>query len=150
MANSIKYKLKVIKDPIYGNIPLSYIDSMILSSLIFNRLHNIRQNGIAYMVYPGAITTRFLHSIGVMHLATECFIHAFHNANIDDLKSFLKSFKNEIEGILIDHKDYIADIICSKLKDELREEFSNLTRTGGNKTWALYNIFIEVKRRLYS
>ena len=139
----IKYnhKLKVIKDPVYGNIPLSYVDSLILSSTVFNRLHNIRQNGVAYMVYPGAITTRFLHSVGVMHLATECFIHAIHNAPIHYLKSFLERLRDEIKDILDTQINYIVDVISSNLEKNLKEKFETIAKRVGNYVKALYNIF---------
>ena len=137
------HKLKVIKDPVYGNIPLSYVDSLILSSIIFNRLHNIRQNGVAYMVYPGAITTRFLHSVGVMNLATECFIHAIHNARVDYLKSFLEKLREEIKDILGSQIDYIVDVISNNLKGRLKEKFEITTTRVGNRVRALYSIFHE-------
>ena len=138
-------KLKVIKDPIYGNIPLSCVDRSIMSSAIFNRLHNIRQNGIAYMVYPGAITTRFLHSVGVMHLATEAFIHAVHNAQYDHLREFLERLKEEIRSILKSNKDYIIDIIESNLDGALKKEFNRIFKREGNKTRVLYSIFCKSK-----
>ena len=35
------------------------------------RLTRIRQLGLSSFVYPGAVHTRFLHSIGAMHLMVE-------------------------------------------------------------------------------
>lgn len=35
----------------------------------FRRLHNIRQNGLLYHVFPSATHTRFEHSLGVVHVA---------------------------------------------------------------------------------
>lgn len=37
----------------------------------FQRLGRIRQLGLANVVYPGAVHTRFQHSLGAMHLASE-------------------------------------------------------------------------------
>src|SRR5690606_34637641 len=53
----------------------------IISHRLFNRLRRIRQNTFLYNVFPSANHTRFEHSIGVMHLASEMFLNAFHNAS---------------------------------------------------------------------
>ncbi len=62
-------KLKIINDPIYGfiNIPDPLIYDLIQHSY-FQRLRRISQMGLSYMVYPGAMHTRFHHAIGAMHL----------------------------------------------------------------------------------
>lgn len=62
-------KLKIFNDPIYGFINLndeSLFD--IVEHSYFQRLRRITQLGYTYMVYPGAIHTRFQHSMGSMHL----------------------------------------------------------------------------------
>jgi len=62
-------KLKIINDPIYGfiNIPDELIYDLIQHPY-FQRLRRISQMGLSYMVYPGAMHTRFHHAIGAMHL----------------------------------------------------------------------------------
>ena len=62
-------KLKIINDPIYGfiNIPDPLIFDLIQHPY-FQRLRRISQMGLSYMVYPGAMHTRFHHAIGAMHL----------------------------------------------------------------------------------
>jgi len=64
-----KNKHKIINDPVYGFIS---IESDLVFDLIqhpaFQRLRHIRQLGLAELVYPGAIHTRFQHALGAMHL----------------------------------------------------------------------------------
>ena len=53
----------------HGNIGLSKLEAEVVSSRAFQRLHNVRQLGLANLVYPGANYSRFSHSIGACHNA---------------------------------------------------------------------------------
>jgi HD superfamily phosphohydrolase len=59
-----------IRDPVYGFIGLDEWEKQIIGHPAFQRLRRIRQLALTDMVYPGAMHTRFEHSLGVMHLAT--------------------------------------------------------------------------------
>ncbi|HTB31313.1 MAG TPA: HD domain-containing protein [Bacteroidia bacterium] len=63
------FKKKIVNDPIYGFIT---IPDGIIFQLIehpwFQRLRRIEQLGVTHLVYPGAIHTRFHHTLGAMHL----------------------------------------------------------------------------------
>jgi uncharacterized protein len=65
-------KRKIFNDPVYGFI---HIPSDLIFDLIehpyFQRLRRIRQLGMAELVYPGALHTRFHHALGAMHLMGE-------------------------------------------------------------------------------
>ncbi len=63
-----KYK---VKDPIHGMVYFSENEKSIIDNKAFQRLRRIKQLDSSYYVYPGAMHTRFEHSIGVMHLAGE-------------------------------------------------------------------------------
>jgi uncharacterized protein len=60
---------KIVNDPIYGFItfddPLIY---EVLSHKYYQRLRRIHQMALAQLVYPGAVHTRFHHSMGAYHL----------------------------------------------------------------------------------
>lgn len=58
-----------IYDNIYGFIYLTKEEKELLSTPYFQRLNHIRQLGLAYFVFPGAVHTRFSHSLGVLHIA---------------------------------------------------------------------------------
>jgi HD superfamily phosphohydrolase len=59
-----------IRCPIYGFIRLDAWEREIISQPAFQRLRRIRQLAWTDYVYPGAMHTRFEHSLGVMHMAT--------------------------------------------------------------------------------
>lgn len=58
-----------IRDPIHGFIKLSQKEWDLINTKVFQRLRRIRQLAMSFLVYPGALHTRFDHSIGVMHIA---------------------------------------------------------------------------------
>jgi hypothetical protein len=58
-----------IRDPIYGFISINDFEKEIIDSPVFQRLRRIQTLGLTSMAYPGAVHTRFEHSLGVMHLA---------------------------------------------------------------------------------
>jgi uncharacterized protein len=62
-----------IYDSVHGFIHFNEIESAVIDSFPFQRLHYIRQLGITYLVYPGGTHTRFEHSLGVMEIATSIF-----------------------------------------------------------------------------
>jgi len=62
-------KHKIINDPIYGFIRLN--DPLLFDLLehpLVQRLREIRQLGMSYLVYPGATHSRLAHALGAMHL----------------------------------------------------------------------------------
>lgn len=62
-----------IRDPIHGTIHLSDAEVNIIDTPEFQRLRSIKQLGFSEFSYPGATHNRYLHSIGVTHLAGMVF-----------------------------------------------------------------------------
>ena len=65
-------KRKIINDPVFGflSIPNELVYDVLQHPYV-QRLNRIRQLGLSYLVYPGAMHSRFGHSIGAMHLMHE-------------------------------------------------------------------------------
>ena len=62
-------KKKIINDPVLGFINLqSEIIYDLIEHPIVQRLRNIKQLGLSYLVFPGANHSRFEHAIGATHL----------------------------------------------------------------------------------
>jgi HD superfamily phosphohydrolase len=69
----------LIHDNIHGYIKLDETAAKIVDTDIFQRLRNIHQTGILYLVFPTATHSRFEHSIGTYHLATRMITNIAHN-----------------------------------------------------------------------
>lgn len=77
-----------IRDPIHGFVTINEWERDIVNHFVFQRLRRIRQLSLTDMVYPGAMHTRFEHSLGVMHIATQIFDRIWERRN-DFLRSEL-------------------------------------------------------------
>lgn len=122
MKTSSTNKLKIFNDPVYGfiHVPDESIFDLI-ETPYFQRLRNIKQLGMTHLVYPGALHTRFHHSMGAMYLATQAIeILRFkgHEVNEQDALSLIQAillhdlghgpFSHALENVLIadmNHED---------------------------------------------
>jgi HD superfamily phosphohydrolase len=66
-------KFHEIRDPIHVFIRMDGDERRILDSPAYQRLRNIHQLAMTYLVYPGATHRRFEHCLGVMELASRIF-----------------------------------------------------------------------------
>lgn len=146
--------MKLIRDPIHGYIEVSDEFLKIISTPIFQRLRQIKQTAMAYVVYPGMMHTRFEHSLGVMHLSKELATFVIKNSGLDYNEEFIKmislagllhdighvAFSHTFENFLFlakhvyghnleekgkkTHVDYGKKIITQFLADIIDKEFS--------------------------
>ncbi len=58
-----------IRDPVHGYIKITEAERDVIDTPFMQRLRRIHQLAGAYMVYPGAVHTRFDHVCGAMHVA---------------------------------------------------------------------------------
>jgi len=59
----------MIKDPVHGYIGITSVERCLINTRAFQRLRRILQLPTSVYVYPGATHSRFIHSIGAMHIA---------------------------------------------------------------------------------
>lgn len=57
-----------LREPVHGDIELTREEIALVDTPEFQRLRGVKQLGTAYLVFPGAMHTRFEHSIGVLHM----------------------------------------------------------------------------------
>lgn len=133
MPSSRINKHKIINDPVYGfiDIPGELIFGLI-EHPYFQRLRRIKQLGLTNLVYPGALHTRFQHSIGAMHLmqqALEILKSKGHKISPEEEEGALIAillhdcghgpFSHALENSLIrqmTHED-ISMVVMAKLND---------------------------------
>ena len=76
-------KRKIINDPVFGflTIPNELVYDVLQHPYV-QRLNRIRQLGLSYLVYPGAMHSRFGHSLGAMHLMQEA-VHSLRQKGVE-------------------------------------------------------------------
>jgi len=132
-----------IIDPIHDFIRVYEHELSIIDDPLFQRLRRIRQLSGAHLTYPAAQHTRFEHSLGVMHIASQAG-HAlnekgiFKSYDIEILRlagllhdighgPFSHLFEEIIQEKKISHEDFGKEII---LKSEIGD---NLSKNGFDK-----------------
>jgi len=66
-----------IRDSVHGIIRVDPEEIPVIESRYFQRLRQIKQMGFAESSFPGAVHSRFAHSLGAMHTATQVFDRIF-------------------------------------------------------------------------
>ena len=131
-------KKKIINDPVFGfiTIPFELVHD-IIEHPWFQRLSRIRQLGLTYLVYPGALHTRFHHTIGALHLMSgsiETLRSKGHNITDEEARGACIAilmhdighgpFSHALENLLakdISH-EYLSDLIMRRLNKEFSNE----------------------------
>ena len=100
-----------------GLIPWTQKEIAIMDTYAFQRLRRIRQLAMARLVYPGAMNSRFDHSIGVMHLAGRIF------ERLDEFEGVDPTDKGKIRIAALLHN--IGQGPFSHVSEFLLEQYSN-------------------------
>jgi uncharacterized protein len=76
-------KRKIVNDPVYGFITIDHpLIFTLISHPYYQRLRRIHQMALAHLVYPGAMHTRFHHSMGAFHLMS-CALAELKSKGVD-------------------------------------------------------------------
>jgi HD superfamily phosphohydrolase len=73
-----------IRDPVHVFVMADPDELGVVDSRPFQRLRNIHQLSLTYLIYPGATHKRFEHSLGVMHLAGQIYDTVTRQENLSD------------------------------------------------------------------
>ncbi|MCK4593522.1 HD domain-containing protein [bacterium] len=83
---------KEIRVPLYGFVDFSDLELELIDTDWMRRLKRIRQLALTDEVYPGAVHTRFEHSLGVVHVVSEMFRSIFKERKKN------RDFLNQVYG----------------------------------------------------
>lgn len=93
MGHRMDKKLRQVTDNIHGTIYLSTIESDLISTPYFYRLHDIYQSSTVYMTYPSNRTKRYEHSLGTMELASTMLYSSVLNASSETRTELFKKLE---------------------------------------------------------
>lgn len=111
--------ISYINDSIHGLILISNLEKEIISSFVFNRLHDIYQNSTVYLTFPSNRTKRFEHSLGTMKLCSDMFYYSILNSDINIISDFFKLFNLDIDSIdIYIYNDFFKVLIPHNLKSD--------------------------------
>ncbi|ORX57680.1 hypothetical protein BCR36DRAFT_344157 [Piromyces finnis] len=126
----INKKEKIINDPVHGIINLEEFAIDIINTRYFQRLHHVRQLDIAYLVYPGAMHTRFEHCIGTYYITRKLLeslnLENTKYANIIKVSALIHDighgpFSHQYDSCRVDkfqHEER-ASVIIKKMSEEI-------------------------------
>jgi uncharacterized protein len=108
----------VVREPVWGTIPVDPAARTIIDSAAFQRLRYIRQLGFAHLVYPGANHTRFDHALGVYHLITRALVSMAEGGGLDGVTDEERSLV-PLAGLLHDVGHYPFSHALEELEEPL-------------------------------
>jgi HD superfamily phosphohydrolase len=86
----------VIRDPVHGYLVAAVHERALVDHAVTQRLRRITQTGLAEYVFPEARTSRFVHSLGAMHIASRFVLAALENAELDVALNFFEQIESHI------------------------------------------------------
>ena len=138
------FRHKSIRDPLYGFVDLSEIETNLLDTPVFRRLHFIKQLSHAYVVYPSAIHTRFEHSLGCVYIANKMCTEL----NFDDDRREIVRISALLHDIGHGPFSHLFEQIIKKINPKLSEPHEVISRIIINEDHDIDAILKEKKQRV--
>lgn len=88
-----KFNSKIFKDVIHDSIEVSKVANAIIDTKIFQRLRNLHQLGLLYLIFPNANNNRFEHSIGTYYVAGKLLDSLKNNSEPKQINQSMLSIK---------------------------------------------------------
>ena len=126
-------------DNIHGTIYLSDLESELISTPYFYRLHDIYQSSTVYMTFPSNRTKRYEHSLGTMALASRMFYSSVINADKPTRSILFKKLKNyscEIAQLFLEGSNQNVQYLLS-CKSELDSFFNYFNQSSFDDEFVL-------------
>jgi HD superfamily phosphohydrolase len=89
-AGKLLIRHECIRDPIHQDIWITAFERELIDTPAFQRLRNLKQLGPTDLVYPGAVHSRFLHSIGTLYCAQQLIEVVNRNYELYDKPILMK------------------------------------------------------------
>jgi len=106
-VEQIEYSSKTIHIPLTGDVYLESWEVAIIDSKLYQRIRDIKQVGLAYLVFPSIIHSRFEHSLGVLGRLMEILNKVTINTNRYDsdlkIKEKIEQYKISIRLAALIH-----------------------------------------------
>ena len=142
-----QYGARGVADSVHGTIGLSDLEMELISTQAFQRLRNVKQLGLASLVFPGANYSRFSHSLGVCHVTGRILdsLNAYSQADIEE-----EEYRNyRLAGMLHDIGHFpfshaFENVVSSFYKDRQAEhsfDDSDSPTRGGETEQNLQNAY---------
>jgi len=125
-----------ILDNVHGFIEFTDAEKLIINTLLFKRLQSIKQLSIANWIFPGSEHTRYIHSLGVMHIADKMAIQV--GISEEDRKIIrMAGLLHDIGHYPLSHvcempykkklENYQDDTICQEVNRSIKQDIDNLS-----------------------
>jgi len=113
-----------VRDPVHGDIWITALERALIDTAPLQRLRAIQQLGPTSMVYPGAVHTRFIHSLGTLHVAEQL---------VETVNRNYKIYSHAERGLVkIDPYCHVLIRLCALLHDVAHIPFGHTLEDEGN------------------
>src|SRR6266568_9653988 len=120
---------KTMQIAVSGGVPITELEREIVDTPDFQRLRGIRQLGLAHLVYPTALHTRFDHSLGTLEMAIRMIRGIRENAHSSPAESTI----TEEQVALARLYALLHDITHIPFGHSIEDELQLLTRHDENE-----------------